>query len=296
MVAKSWYLRERGEVRGPYRREELLAMKANGTLNRFHRVSHDRKSWVSISEIDQSDVTISFRPPEQFNVHHSDRPPEPQLAPPSSLVSPILIPFPVGVLLFMHYTTGGLFTLFRITGLHGKLPRLNDDDLSGGQAIGFSLIPFVNVVWWNFIVYAQLCRRINQVRAALHLPGRLPVGFATGIAVCIALSTALCVTWVAVTFLTTAPPGAARDVNRHPLPNGRGATPIERIEELQQLDPTRIAREDPTATLVFLMPGLGLAFVTFALLIPIFAAMVQRGINEIGYAQFRLLQSQSGLS
>ncbi len=295
-MSGQWYLRERGEVRGPFRQQELLEMKAQGTLNRFHRVSRDKKTWVSINEIDQYETSAVPPAFSQNDTRHSDRPPEPHLAPPSSLTNSILIPFPVGVLLFMHYATGGLFTFFWINGLHGKLPRLNDDDLSSGQAIGFGLIPFVNVAWWNFIVYPQLCRRINQVRAAMLLRGIMPVGFAFGIAVCIAVSTALCVTWVAVTFLTVSPSSSVRNSGAVPVANDNGASPMDRIEELQRLDPTRAAREDPTATRIFLMPGLALAGLTWVLLIPIFAAMVQRHVNEIGYEQIRLLQSQNSLS
>jgi len=63
-MSVQWYLRERGEVRGPYRQEELLAMKAQGTLNRFHRVSQDRKTWLPLGEIDHQETTAA--PPPVF--------------------------------------------------------------------------------------------------------------------------------------------------------------------------------------------------------------------------------------
>src|SRR5206468_3345214 len=77
------------------------------------------------------------------------------------LTSLIVLPFPAGVLVLLHFLTGGIFTFFWVTGLHGKLPRLNSDDLSARRAIWFCFIPFFNLYWF-FVVYIRLCLRINE--------------------------------------------------------------------------------------------------------------------------------------
>src|SRR5437870_4465117 len=51
MPADTWYLMERGKVKGPYSLAELRSMRGKGQLNRFHQISSDRKEWVPVAAL-----------------------------------------------------------------------------------------------------------------------------------------------------------------------------------------------------------------------------------------------------
>ncbi len=68
--------------------------------------------------------------------------------------------FSVGLGIFLHYITFGIFTLIRLGLEFDKLPKIQHDDLGAGKAIGFMFIPFFNL-YWNFVFWGQLSKRIN---------------------------------------------------------------------------------------------------------------------------------------
>lgn len=50
-MSDSYYLRVRGLVRGPFTLEQLLAMRSQGQLQRFHEVSTDQLKWVAAGSV-----------------------------------------------------------------------------------------------------------------------------------------------------------------------------------------------------------------------------------------------------
>lgn len=327
MAKDVWWLREKGQVKGPFRLDDLRGMKASGQLTRFHRLSRDQKTWLSPSECELGSAATASRtelpPPSSFESPlASVSPPPIAEAAPAALTDQIVIPFPLGVLMFLHYSTFGLFTVFWVLGLHGKLPRTTADELSVGKAHTYALVPFVNLMWGNFIVYPELCRRINHVRAALNLSGQIPAWFATIISGMITGAVTLCLVWVVVTLLTS--PGVATNVQAQNQQAGavdfagnpvmaRGQEEVEPERgqadavkvlnnrddlpnlvrpEPRNFDPMALAQRDPMATNIFLLPAIGLAVLLHLLLIPVFALLVQANCNQIGYSQIRLLQGR----
>ena len=300
MAKDVWWLRERGQIKGPFRRDDLKAMKSSGQLNRFHKVSPDKKTWYSATEVDldssaapgQSptsppplDVPPWESPDETVSspATASVVPPPVQQAPPMTLTEPVVIPFPIFILLFMHFATLGLFTFIWVTRLHGKLPRLADEDMTTGQAFKLALIPFLNLFWGNFAVYQELCRRINGIRAAMNLQGRISVWFAAIIAGAIAASVTLCIVWMFVTVVSGVGAPQTEAVQR---------PQTQSLTDLMQTNPMELVRGDPMAMWIFLIPGVSLGLLSVFILIPIFAAFVQSSCNQIGLAQIRLLQSR----
>jgi len=300
MAKDVWWLRDRGQIKGPFRRADLQAMKSSGQLNRFHKVSQDKKTWYPATEVDLDSYAISstastspppFESPQSAIPEFaaptpataSVVPPPVKQAPPPTLTDPVVIQFPVFVLLFMHFATFGLFTFFWVTRLHGKLPRLNAEDMTLRQAFKLVLIPFLNLAYGNFDVYQELCRRINAIRSALNLRGRTPVWFAAVIAGMVVASVTLCVVWMVVTIVSgVGVPQAG--ANQQPR--------SQDLTDLMQTDPMELIRGDPMAMWIFLIPGVSLGLLAVFVLIPIFAALVQSSCNQIGLAQIRLLQSR----
>ncbi len=68
--------------------------------------------------------------------------------------------FPIWLCIILHFITLGIFTLIYFGIKQGKLPQVNEDDPSTGQAIGYSFIPFYNL-YWSFIYWLRLTDRIN---------------------------------------------------------------------------------------------------------------------------------------
>ena len=50
-----WYLRDRGQVVGPYTTEELRAMQEQGTVASFHEVSRDGRTWKLVADVPELD-------------------------------------------------------------------------------------------------------------------------------------------------------------------------------------------------------------------------------------------------
>lgn len=51
MATPTWYIRNRGQVSGPFNTSELESLRAQGKFARFHEVSEDRQTWVSASSL-----------------------------------------------------------------------------------------------------------------------------------------------------------------------------------------------------------------------------------------------------
>ena len=51
MSDATWYMRDRGQKRGPFSQEKLLVMYRRGQLSRFHEISQDGKSWVKAATL-----------------------------------------------------------------------------------------------------------------------------------------------------------------------------------------------------------------------------------------------------
>jgi hypothetical protein len=77
--------------------------------------------------------------------------------------------FPVAAAVILHFVTCGLFSLIWISLMHGRLPKVRQDDPSAARALGFSLIPFFNL-YWIFFSYRRLCLRIDEQRELYGLP------------------------------------------------------------------------------------------------------------------------------
>jgi S1-C subfamily serine protease len=51
MAETTWFIRDRGIIRGPFSQDQLLQMHRRGQLARFHEVSHDRRNWVKAGSV-----------------------------------------------------------------------------------------------------------------------------------------------------------------------------------------------------------------------------------------------------
>ena len=51
MSDATWYMRDRGQKRGPFAQDKLLLMYQRGQLSRFHDISRDGKTWVKAATI-----------------------------------------------------------------------------------------------------------------------------------------------------------------------------------------------------------------------------------------------------
>lgn len=88
----------------------------------------------------------------------------------------------VGLGIFLHYITLGIFTFIFCGIKHSYLPKITEDDFDGGKAIGFCFIPFFNF-YWIFVFWRKLAQRINL---QYKLRGeRSPVSLGLATAVCV---------------------------------------------------------------------------------------------------------------
>jgi hypothetical protein len=72
-----------------------------------------------------------------------------------------------------------LITLIQLYLVHSKLPKVRDDDPSGGKAIGFMFIPIYNF-FWMFFVWLRLMDRLNEAREVVGQEPDLPRGLMKG--------------------------------------------------------------------------------------------------------------------
>jgi len=68
--------------------------------------------------------------------------------------------FPVGLAIFLHFITLGLFSLIKAGLYFDALPKIKSDDFGAGRGIGFMFIPFFNI-YWLFVFWPRLTRQIN---------------------------------------------------------------------------------------------------------------------------------------
>ena len=95
-----------------------------------------------------------------------------------------LTSFPVALVLLLHFVTLGIFTPFWLGYLHGKLPKLRENDPSRGQGVWYLLIPGFSLYWVFFSTY-RLSIRLNEQLAAAGRRERVPVALGiTGFALC----------------------------------------------------------------------------------------------------------------
>jgi len=254
MHAIQYYVRFRGKSQGPFTLEDLQRMRQQGALTRFHKIlgGPTGDDGVPATELESLlapavGEAVATIPPQVTDPRRI----------PTAILDTVVVPFPVGVLLFLHYTTLGMFSFFYITGLHGQLPRVVSTDLNARKAVGLCFVPVFNIAWWFFVVYPDLCRRLSDLRGALGLRGRLSEWWGYSLAVLIALSTALVGMWGTVVLLT------GGDWER--------------------------------GLYVLLAPGVVLAGVILLVYWPWYAATVQRHCNEIGTQQIRCLQAAVSL-
>jgi len=86
-------------------------------------------------------------------------------------------PFSVGLGIFLHYITLGIFTFIHCGLMHSKLPEISHKDFSAGKAIGFRFIPIYNI-YWIFVFWEQLARRINFQFKIRNVPKPISVALA----------------------------------------------------------------------------------------------------------------------
>ncbi|HWF20170.1 MAG TPA: hypothetical protein VG754_12945 [Verrucomicrobiae bacterium] len=100
-------------------------------------------------------------------------PPPPALAQVPPAPGPVgthtLDSFPVVALILIHFFTCGLFSFIWLGLMHGRLPKVREDDPSAGKAVGFCFIPFFNL-YWIFFSYRRLCLRVDEQRILYGLP------------------------------------------------------------------------------------------------------------------------------
>jgi hypothetical protein len=105
---------------------------------------------------------------------------------PTSLISPgervallphSVEPFPVWLVILLHFLTFGIFPLVHLSNLHDRLPKAEQDDPSAGKAIGYSFIPYFQLYWIVFNTL-RLADRLNLQFRLRGLPDRVPRGLA----------------------------------------------------------------------------------------------------------------------
>ncbi|HTS16346.1 MAG TPA: GYF domain-containing protein [Verrucomicrobiae bacterium] len=145
------------------------------------------RQWMSSGSVNldtrtQAEGTTGWKPLREF----------PELAAAFAAVSPAsgpptipapagphqLTKFPVAVVIILHYLTCGIFGIVWLNLMHGKLPRVRQDDPTAGRAVGFCFIPFFNL-YWIFFTFRRLCVRVDEQRSLYGLPPSNLKGLAT---------------------------------------------------------------------------------------------------------------------
>lgn len=170
----------------------------------------------------------------------------------------VIHPFPIVALLLLHYLTACVYTFFWITRAHGLLPRMKTDDPGATKAISLCFVPFFNI-YWIIVVYVRLARRVNSLSAAYRLPRFVPIPLAYAMTLLIVI----------------------------PLAMFTAGAILLVLEAFSDVPTTEIL-------ILFFSVPLAAVLVDLILIVPIFAALVQRSLNQIAFAQLELLlQSQS---
>ncbi len=192
-------------------------------------------------------------------------------APPPPIPSEAVVsyqPFPVWLLVALHYLTLGVFSFFWITSLHGRLPRNSPDEPSGLRAVGLMLVPLVNL-YWMFTCYPLLVTRLNRIRERRGLP--------TDVLYFPALI--MCVLFLAVSLMAITGSFVVFTLAMRQSPVGPQLSFMERSEH--------------AVWFFFLLPHL-LTLVNYIFLVPQFCSMCQTAFNQIAESQQNQLSKLLG--
>lgn len=251
------FVLERGRTLGPFRFEDVRRMRLNGQCSSQTQITNnpqDQSSWYPLDRfIHETDQALSVPSP---------------LAPPpltdGHLVGAtdnrtasigLMRPFPVAVLILLHFLTAGLFTFFRTTGTHGVLPKFRTDAPNAFMAIGLLFVPFYNL-YWLFVVYPRLAQRVDTFGKQFGLPRIVPPHLA----------------WTVSTFAF--------------IPVVMGTIGVIVLLLTVFSDAPKTA-----AIWIFMIAPHFFSLMNFFVVFPIFSGLVQRNINLIFDAQIGLLKS-----
>jgi hypothetical protein len=163
----SYHIAKDGKQAGPVDEETIRQQIASGTLNTSDLCwCEGMAGWQSIGTVFNVTQRAGSPPPLTNRTGATTSRPH-QLA-----------TFPVAVAVLLHFMTFGLFTLFWLNAMHGKMCRVRTDDPSAGKAVGFCFIPFFNL-YWIFFTYRRLCLRVDEQRDLYGLPPGNLRGLAT---------------------------------------------------------------------------------------------------------------------
>lgn len=243
-------LKERGRLIGSFSTAELRQMRDRNQLTRFHQVSQTGTQWErAMSLLERLEIQ------EQAAAIAASAPPPPI---PIEAVIPYQ-PFPVWLLIALHYLTLGVFSFFWVTSLHGRLPRNSPDEPSGLRAVGLMLVPLVNL-YWMFTCYPLLVTRLNRIRERRGLPADV-LYFPALI---------LCVLFLVVSLMAIAV----------------GFVIFTLVMRQSSVGPqlTFMERSEHAIWFFILLPQL-LTLVNFVFLAPQFSSMCQTAFNQIAASQ-----------
>jgi hypothetical protein len=163
----SYHIAKDGKQTGPIHEETIRQQITTGTLNTSDLCWREGMAeWQSIGTVFSYTQKAGEPPPLTSRTGATTSCPHQ------------LTTFPVAVAVLLHFLTFGLFTMFWLNLMHGKMCRVRADDPSAGKAVGFCFIPFFNL-YWIFFTYRRLCLRIDEQRDLYGLPPSNLRGLAT---------------------------------------------------------------------------------------------------------------------
>jgi hypothetical protein len=163
----SYHIVKNGKQTGPIDEETIRQQIATGTLNTTDLCwGEGMADWQPLGTVFTSDQKAGAPPPLTSRTGATTSCPHQ------------LTTFPVAVAVLLHFVTFGIFTLFWLNLMHGKICRVRTDDPSAGKAVGFCFIPFFSW-YWIFFTFRRLCLRIDEQRDLYGLPPSNLRGLAT---------------------------------------------------------------------------------------------------------------------
>ncbi|HTQ39172.1 MAG TPA: DUF4234 domain-containing protein [Pirellulales bacterium] len=257
------YVLHRGAVRGPFSIDQLIAMRKNGTLDQYTKVSVDRATWQNLDPHLAAVMAADLAPPPIAPPPFTGL----QQMGPADLLDPAQVeflnpltirPFPVAALILLHFLTVGIFSFFWVTAVHGRLPKMKSDDPDGFKAVALCFIPFFNIYWF-YVVYARLTQRVNAFSIQHRLPAIIPTPFSYVMSTLIVVPILLAMTGLLV----------LASIFFSPTSKG----------ELFMI--------------FFLLPQI-LTAVNYLFIAPVYAGLVQASLNRIVTVELRLAIDHSG--
>jgi type II secretory pathway pseudopilin PulG len=157
-----------GKEYGPATADQIRLWMASGSVNLDTRTQAEGTTdWKPLRDFPELAAAIPTVPPAPF---------PPPIPPPAAVHQ--LTRFPVAAVIILHYLTCGIFGIVWLNLMHGKLPRVRPDDPTAGRAVGFCFIPFFNL-YWIFFTLRRLCLRVDEQRSLYGLPPSNLRGLAT---------------------------------------------------------------------------------------------------------------------